>query len=102
MVLASAAAVSVSLRTRVGESGCPDGGGSVGDSEFAGVAWRKSKASDASGDCVEVASTGELVLMRNSQHPSGPILTFSLREWAAFLTGVRCGEFDFGQRLDGS
>jgi len=32
--------------------------------------------------------------MRHSLDPSGPMLTFSLAEWAAFLTGVRGGEFD--------
>jgi hypothetical protein len=67
----------------------------VGDSDFASVAWRKSTASGANGDCVEVAPTAESVLMRNSQHPSGPTLAFSHREWAAFVIGVRAGEFDF-------
>jgi hypothetical protein len=32
--------------------------------------------------------------MRNSQSPDGPVLTFSLAEWEAFLTGVRDGDFD--------
>jgi len=32
--------------------------------------------------------------MRHSQDPSGRVLTFSLAEWAAFVTGVRRGEFD--------
>lgn len=67
----------------------------MGDSEFANVHWRKSTASGANGDCVEVAPDAGLVLIRNSQHPSGPVLTFSYREWAAFVVGVRGGEFDF-------
>jgi hypothetical protein len=41
-----------------------------------------------------VAFDGDAVHMRHSQDPSGPVLTFSLAEWAAFLTGVRRGEFD--------
>jgi Domain of unknown function (DUF397) len=69
----------------------------VGDPEFASIAWQKSTASGPNGDCVEVASTAESVLLRNSQHPSGPMLTFSHREWAAFVIGVRGGEFDFAQ-----
>lgn len=63
------------------------------DSEQAGILWRKSTASNPS-ECAEVAFVRESVLMRHSQDPSGPVLTFSQAEWAAFLTGVRRGEFD--------
>ena len=55
--------------------------------------WRKSSTSNSVG-CVEVAFVGESILVRHSKDPSGPVLTFSEREWAAFLTGVRIGEFD--------
>ena len=65
----------------------------MADSEQARISWRKSTAS-APCDCAEVAFDGEVVCMRHSQHPSGPVLTFSQAEWAAFLTGVRRGEFD--------
>ena len=65
----------------------------MADSEQARISWRKSTAS-TSGNCAEVAFDGESVLMRHSQDPSGPVLTFSLAEWAAFLTGVRRDEFD--------
>lgn len=58
--------------------------------------WRKSTASGVS-NCVEVSFAGESVLMRHSQSPQGPILSFSHSEWEAFLTGVRDGEFDTGQ-----
>jgi hypothetical protein len=47
-----------------------------------------------SGNCVEVAFFGESVLMRHSQEHSERVLTFSLAEWTAFVTGVRLGEFD--------
>jgi len=67
----------------------------VGDSQSASVHWRKSTASGANGDCVEVAANLDSVLIRNSQHPSGPVLSFSHREWAAFMAGARDGEFDF-------
>lgn len=66
----------------------------MADSEQGPVSWRKSKAS-ASGNCAEVAFDGDLVHMRHSQNPSGPVLTFSLAEWAAFVAGVRVGEFDY-------
>lgn len=65
----------------------------MADSEQAGIVWQKSTASE-SGNCVEVAFLGESVLMRHSQEHSGRVLTFSLAEWAAFVTGVRQGEFD--------
>jgi Domain of unknown function (DUF397) len=65
----------------------------VADSEQAGIVWRKSTAS-VTGDCVEVAFVGESVLLRHSRESSGRVLTFSLPEWTAFLTGVHLGEFD--------
>jgi hypothetical protein len=64
----------------------------VTDSE-APLVWRKSKASEA-GNCVEVASGSESVLLRDSQNPSGPMLRFSHPEWIAFLQGTRGGKFD--------
>jgi uncharacterized protein DUF397 len=65
----------------------------VADSEQGRILWRKSTAS-ASGDCAEVGFDGEVVLMRHSQDPAGPVLSFSQTEWDAFVTGVRRGEFD--------
>jgi Domain of unknown function (DUF397) len=57
------------------------------------IEWRKSEAS-ASGDCVEVAFDGRLVLVRNSRDRTGPVLSFTQSEWAAFLIGARNGNFD--------
>lgn len=65
----------------------------MADSVRADLVWRKSSASGA-GNCAEVAFDGDAVLLRNSQHPSGPMLSFSHSEWDAFLTGARDGEFD--------
>lgn len=69
----------------------------MADSERADIRWRKSVASGSNGDCVEVAFTDKSVLMRNSQYPLGPQLSFSYSEWTAFLTGVRQGEFDLAR-----
>ena len=62
-------------------------------SDRAPLVWRKSSAS-AANDCVEVAFAEQAVLVRCSRDPSGPTLSFSKPEWAAFLAGVRNGEFD--------
>jgi hypothetical protein len=32
--------------------------------------------------------------VRDSQNPTGPALTFTAAEWAAFTAGVRADEFD--------
>ncbi len=57
--------------------------------------WRKSRVSNPSGSCVAVAElSGGAIAVRNSRHPSGPALIYTSAEVAAFLTGVKNGEFD--------
>lgn len=59
------------------------------------VAWRKSSASNPTGNCVELAALADGgVAVRNSRHPDGPALVYTRAEIAAFLLGVRAGEFD--------
>ena len=67
----------------------------VAASELGSVQWRKSSASNPSGNCVEVAAlpSGD-VAMRNSRHPAGAALIYTRAEIAAFLAGARNGEFD--------
>ena len=55
--------------------------------------WRKSSASGNSG-CVEVARTEGHVWVRDTKDRPGPVLRFTAQEWAAFVHGVRQGEFD--------
>ncbi|MCM2417668.1 DUF397 domain-containing protein [Streptomyces sp. RKAG293] len=56
--------------------------------------WRKARASQANGECVEVAFIDDVVAMRDSKDTTGPVLVFTAREWAAFKGGVQAGEFD--------
>ena len=51
------------------------------------IIWRRACADGA---CVEVAESGDKVLVRNSQDPDNE-LTFSRAEWEAFREGVRQG-----------
>lgn len=44
--------------------------------------------------CVEVADLGSGPAVRDSKNPTGPALTFTATEWAAFTAGVKAGEFD--------
>jgi hypothetical protein len=63
------------------------------DHDFAGAPWRKSNNS-GDGGCVEVAVVADAVGVRDSKDRGGPVLVFNKREWAAFVAGVRDGEFD--------
>jgi len=57
--------------------------------------WRKSRASNPSGCCVEVAELPNgAIAVRNSRDPAGPALVYTRAEVAAFLAGVKNGEFD--------
>jgi Domain of unknown function (DUF397) len=58
------------------------------------LVWRKSSRSGAAGHCVEVAETPAAVFVRDSKDAAGPKLQFGAPEWAAFIEGVRGGEFD--------
>jgi hypothetical protein len=73
----------------------------VSESEHAHLTWRKSTASGPSGGCVEVAMSAESIYVRNSRNSSGPPLVFLHQEWAAFLVGVRNGEFELPATPEG-
>ncbi len=59
------------------------------------LTWRKSRSSNPSGNCVELARlpSGEIAV-RNSRDPQGPTLIYTTDEIAAFIAGARDGDFD--------
>lgn len=62
--------------------------------DLKGAVWRKSSASGAENDCVEVAELpGGGRAVRDSKNPEREPLRFTESEWAAFRTGVIAGEF---------
>jgi hypothetical protein len=57
--------------------------------------WRKSTFSNGQASCVEVrASAADTVAVRDTKDRNGPELAFISDEWAAFVQGVKRGEFD--------
>jgi Domain of unknown function (DUF397) len=58
------------------------------------AAWITSRACNNSA-CVQVAHlAGGMVAVRDSKDTTKPPHVFNGDEWAAFLTGVKAGEFD--------
>lgn len=56
--------------------------------------WRKSSFCSAN-SCVEVLPlVAGSVAVQDSKHPDDPPLVFGAGEWAAFVAGVKAGEFD--------
>lgn len=58
--------------------------------------WQKSKRSNPSGNCVELAElpNGAGVALRNSRDPDGPALIYTAAEIEAFVRGAADGDFD--------
>ncbi|WDZ82473.1 DUF397 domain-containing protein [Micromonospora cathayae] len=68
----------------------------VSTSALPPLKWQKSRRSNPSGNCVELAELpgGAGIAMRNSRHPEGPALIYTADEIAAFVLGARDGDFD--------
>ncbi|GAA2219386.1 DUF397 domain-containing protein [Micromonospora olivasterospora] len=55
--------------------------------DLSSAKWKKSTRSGTSGgDCVEVADNlRDVVAVRDSKDPAGPVLTFAPQTWRSFL-----------------
>ena len=60
------------------------------------VTWQKSRRSNPSGSCVEMAALpdGSGIAVRNSRDPQGPALIFTMAEIEAFVHGAADGDFN--------
>jgi hypothetical protein len=62
-----------------------------------GMTWRKASYSTANGgNCVEVARVPDAgrVAARDSKHPMGPHLDYTVSEWRRLLADIRQGRYD--------
>jgi Domain of unknown function (DUF397) len=68
----------------------------ISASQLPSLKWQKSRRSNPSGNCVEMAQLpgGAGIAVRNSRHPDGPALIYTHDEIAAFILGARDGDFD--------
>jgi len=68
------------------------------DYDIARASWLTSRACSNSA-CVQVAHLpGGLVAIRDSKDTGKPAHVFDSEEWAAFVSGVKAGEFDLPRR----
>lgn len=58
------------------------------------MTWITSSFCSADVGCVEVDLSLGLVRVRHSRDPDGPKMIYTVEEWAAFVAGVKAGEFD--------
>ncbi|GII31049.1 DUF397 domain-containing protein [Planotetraspora mira] len=60
---------------------------------FSDLDWRTASRCTG-GNCVEVATAGEIVAVRDSKDPEGPVLVYTASEWSEFAAKVRKGQYD--------
>ncbi|MFG1928533.1 DUF397 domain-containing protein [Cryptosporangium sp. NPDC048952] len=54
--------------------------------------WRKSSYSSGYDNCVEwVVAGSDVVGVRDSKNPDGPVLVLTRRQWQSFIDGLKIG-----------
>ena len=52
--------------------------------------WCKSRRSQQNGACIEVVrNLPGIVVVRDSKHRDGAVLTFTAHEWRSFISGIK-------------
>lgn len=61
--------------------------------DCAEVRWRRAAGCESS-NCAEIAIDDDVIEIRNSSARDAGTASFTRSEWAAFIGGVKAGEFD--------
>jgi hypothetical protein len=62
--------------------------------EWAGAHWIKAEESAQGNGCVELAQVGDVIGIRDSKRPGGPVLEFTRHEIDTFVGAAQAGEFN--------
>jgi Domain of unknown function (DUF397) len=69
--------------------------------DLTSAVWRSASTGESGEASVEIAfvpgskeGSEQVIAMRDSREPEGPVLIFTPDEWRAFTAGVQDGEFD--------
>ncbi|MGW6601936.1 DUF397 domain-containing protein [Streptomyces sp. NPDC055036] len=57
------------------------------------ISWQKSSFSEGGAQCVEIGERSGAILLREGDNPN-IVATTSRTKFAAFIAGVKAGEFD--------
>ena len=60
-------------------------GGHVSLAQVPEAVWHTSTRSGTNADCVEVAELAQVIAVRDSKDPDGPVLAFPRTAWSSFL-----------------